>query len=73
MKEILSEIERWQRGGEAVVVPLTLPDCDETVRLVDLLQDDEGDVGPRGAVQVELDGYGYRWLRVMRPGTRRLL
>lgn len=79
---VLAHRSTWDDGSmvmlhnlspEAVVVPLTLPDCDETVRLVDLLQDDECDVGPRGAVQVELDGYGYRWLRVMRPGTRRLL
>jgi trehalose synthase len=60
-------------GPEAVVVPITVADCDETVRLVDLLQDGGCAVGAKGTVEVELAGYGYRWLRVVRPGSRRLL
>ncbi|KQY46225.1 alpha-amylase family protein [Cellulomonas sp. Root137] len=60
-------------GTEAVVVPLRLDDCDETVRLVDLLQDGSCTIDARGATEVELEGYGYRWLRVIREGDRRLL
>jgi len=60
-------------GAEPVVVPLRLADCDESVRLVDLLQDGGCAVDARGAVEVDLDGYGYRWLRVVREGDRRLL
>jgi trehalose synthase len=46
---------------------------DQDVRLVDLLQDGETPVGPDGRVEIELPAYGYRWLRVVRPGARRLL
>ncbi|MFP3713670.1 alpha-amylase family protein [Puerhibacterium sp. TATVAM-FAB25] len=60
-------------GPEPVVVPLRLDDCDEGVRLVDLLADDAYDVAADGGAEVALDAYGYRWLRVVRPGSRRLL
>src|SRR5918997_3873948 len=30
-------------------------------------------VGEGGTVQLTLDGYGYRWLRVVGPDSRRLL
>jgi trehalose synthase len=46
---------------------------DEPVRLVDLLADGACEVGADGRVEVELPAYGYRWLRVVRPGSRRLL
>ncbi len=29
-------------------------------------------VGEDGAVEVALDGYGYRWLRLVEEGSRRL-
>lgn len=60
-------------GPESVTVPLHLPDTDERCRLVDLLQDDEHHPDARGRLDVELDGYGYRWLRVVHPDSRRLL
>jgi glycosidase len=60
-------------GPEPAMVPLQLDDCDETVHLVDLLQDGSCTIDARGAVEVELDGYGYRWLRVVRENDRRLL
>ncbi|KQT01994.1 alpha-amylase family protein [Cellulomonas sp. Leaf395] len=60
-------------GTEPVMVPLRLADCDDTVQLVDLLQDGSCTIDARGATEVELDGYGYRWLRVVREGDRRLL
>jgi trehalose synthase len=56
---------------EARSVPLTLPDTDAL--LLDLLEKGTTEVGPDGAVEVAIEGYGYRWLRVHRPGDRRLL
>ena len=46
---------------------------DEPVRLVDLLEDGACTVDPDGRVELELPAYGYRWLRVVQPGSRRLL
>ncbi|MDT0166209.1 alpha-amylase family protein [Actinotalea sp. AC32] len=60
-------------GSEPVVVPLRLPDqVDGDHRLVDLLEDGEVRVGGDGRVDVPLDGYGYRWLRLTEPGSRAL-
>jgi trehalose synthase len=60
-------------GGEAAVARGTLAGLDDTFRLVDLLGDNEAvDVGPNGAVTIPLDGYGYRWLRVLGPSGKRL-
>ncbi len=58
---------------EPLTVPLALAGCDETSRLLDLLAPGDCEVGPDGAVSLALDGYGYRWLRVHRPGDRRLV
>lgn len=50
-----------------------LPDPKGSYRLVDLLVDGSvTPVGDRGAVSVTLDGYGYRWLRVLAEGEKRL-
>ncbi len=59
-------------GPESVVVPLTLDDDEEGTLLVDLLQEGECRLDERRRVELALDGYGYRWLRVQRPGDRRL-
>jgi hypothetical protein len=58
---------------EPRTVPLTLADCDSTHRLVDLLQDGSTPVSDKGRVELALDGYGYRWLRVVAEGSRRLV
>jgi len=60
-------------GSEAVRVPLQLLDTDEDWRLIDLLQDEQHTPDAKGRLEIELDGYGYRWLRVVQPGSRRLL
>ncbi len=60
-------------GPEPAMVPLDLPDCDDAVRLVDLLADESWELDEKGRAEVELDAYGYRWLRVVRPGSRRIL
>jgi glycosidase len=59
-------------GPDAVTVPFTLPDTDPDCELVDLLQLGSVNPGEKGQTEVQLDGYGYRWLRVTRPGDRRL-
>jgi hypothetical protein len=61
-------------AAEPVTVPLHLPDLDADVTLVDLLQDDTTTTcDEAGHLEVALPGYGYRWLRVVRPGSRRLV
>jgi len=58
---------------EPVVVPIDVSDLAPETRLVDLLEDGECVVGEKGTAEVELPGYGYRWLRVSMPESRRLL
>ncbi len=59
-------------GPAPVTVPLTLPG-DSNAQLHDLLGGGGmTDVGDDGTVELSLDGYGYRWLRVQHPGERRL-
>lgn len=57
---------------EGRTVPLRLPDCDESYRLEDLLTTGHTSVGQSGAVELELEGYGYRWLRLMSEDSHRL-
>ena len=60
-------------AAQGCSVSLTLGDCPPGTTLVDLLS-----VGPpievsdRGAAEITLEGYGYRWLRVVGPDSRRL-
>lgn len=49
-----------------------LPDEPEGTRLVDLLGSDRIPLDERGGVQLEVPAYGYRWLRVSRPGDGRV-
>jgi hypothetical protein len=49
-----------------------LDGCPPGSRLVDLLCDGVTDLDDRGAVEMTLEGYGFRWLRVARLGERRL-
>ncbi|MCU1678736.1 MAG: treS [Frankiales bacterium] len=60
-------------GAEPVSVPLRLTGCSEASRLVDLLADGSTDVDAKGRADLTLEPYGYRWLRVVQPGQRRLL
>jgi glycosidase len=86
-RAVLAHRCRWGDGdmvalhnlsAEPRQVPLTLDGTDgregkdAPVRLVDLLADGDTEVGPGGRVEIDLDGFGYRWLRVCRPGDRRL-
>lgn len=58
-------------GPEPVTVPLRLPDLAGTV-LADLLCDGDTTVGGDGRADLLIESYGYRWLRVVRDGERRL-
>ncbi len=57
---------------EPLTVPLTIPDVDQPVVLADLLCDGEVKVGAGGDAELVLEGYGFRWLRVIGDGDRRL-
>lgn len=59
-------------GPDPVSVGLTIPDTDASTRVVDLLEGGEVVLSDSGAAEFELGGYGYRWLRVIEPGSRRL-
>jgi hypothetical protein len=54
-------------------VPLALDGCDSSHHLVDLLEDGaDFPLDDRGRCDVALEGYGYRWLRLMSKDSRRL-
>jgi len=60
-------------GAEPTTVTLRLSGLDDTHRLVDLLRDGSLTVPTeKGVVELTLEGYGYRWLRVLAPGEKRL-
>jgi glycosidase len=79
---VLAHLCRWEDGSMVAVhnlgpepqtVPLTLEGCDSSHHLEDLLQDCSTPVTDKGTVELALEGYGYRWLRVVAEGSRRLL
>jgi glycosidase len=59
-------------GPDACQVPLRLRDEPEGTVLVDQLCDGTTELDAKGRAEVDLDGYGYRWLRLVRPADRRL-
>jgi hypothetical protein len=60
-------------GAEPRTVPLVLDGCGPSHVLEDLLVTQTTPLGDGGAVELALEGYGYRWLRVVAEGSRRLL
>jgi trehalose synthase len=60
-------------GSEPVQVAVRLDDCPPGTRLADLLQDGGAELDDLGWLELELGRYGHRWLRIVRPGDRRLL
>ncbi len=58
---------------DSCAVPLQLDDCDDSFRLADLLQDGSTPLDAKGCAEITLDGYGYRWLRVVSRDSRRLV
>jgi len=57
---------------EPLTVPLHLPGVEEGAVLADLLCDGEVSVGAKGVAELAVEGYGFRWLRVMDSDERRL-
>ena len=60
-------------GPSAVRVPVTIEDCGSSYRLVDLLAEGSTTLDGAGSATLDLDGYGYRWLRLVGPHSRRLV
>lgn len=60
-------------GPERRKVPIKLDDCDDRCRLMDLLRGGTTPLDRSGKADLDLDGYGYRWLRIIKPGDRRLI
>jgi|KBSSwiStaDraftv2_1062776.scaffolds.fasta_scaffold01401_14 trehalose synthase len=55
-------------AAEGCLVPIEIADLPKGSILVDLLNDlEEIELDPHGRVEVDLEPYGYRWLRVKRP------
>ncbi|MGY2128210.1 alpha-amylase family protein [Blastococcus sp. SYSU DS0617] len=80
--EVLAHLCTWDDGAlvalhnlssEPRTVPLVLEGCGPDHRLADLLRAGSTDVGDGGRVELQLDGYGYRWLRVVGADSRRLV
>lgn len=59
-------------GSEAHTVPLTLERIHPESRVVDLFHDHVLTPDGKGRLDVPLEGYGHRWLRVVSPGDKRL-
>src|SRR3954453_16287952 len=79
---VLAHLCSWEDGAlvalhnlsaEPRTVPLTLEGCDSTHRLVDLLMTGDKPLSDKGTAEIALDGYGYRWLRVVAADSRRLV
>jgi glycosidase len=79
---VLAHLCSWDDGAlvalhnlspEPAVVPVALDGCGAEHLLADLLVEGTTPLDERGRADVPLEGYGYRWLRVVAPGTRRLL
>ncbi|HEU5484285.1 MAG TPA: trehalose synthase, partial [Microlunatus sp.] len=60
-------------GDEAHVVPVQLDRLAPDTVLVDLLATGSIEVDSRGRCEITVGPYGYRWLRVTEPGSRRLV
>ncbi|HLM04273.1 MAG TPA: alpha-amylase family protein [Blastococcus sp.] len=80
--EVLAHLCTWDDGSlvalhnlgaEPRTVSLTLEGCDSSHRLADLLRSAETPLSDRGKVEIPLEGYGYRWLRVVAQDSRRLV
>jgi trehalose synthase len=59
-------------SSDSCKVPLQIEDCDPECTLVDLLQEGVTELDEQGRAEIALDGYGYRWLRVMPKESRRM-
>ncbi|MCV2491508.1 alpha-amylase family protein [Geodermatophilus sp. YIM 151500] len=81
-REVLAHLCTWDDGALVAVhnlgpeprtVPLAIDDCGAQHSLVDLLGQGSTRLSEKGEVELPLEGYGYRWLRVVADGSRRLV
>jgi trehalose synthase len=79
---VLAHLREWEDGTMVAVhnlgpeprtVPLVLDGCDATHRLADLLRDESTPLSDKGEAELQLEGYGFRWLRVVAQDSRRLV
>jgi trehalose synthase len=79
---VLAHLCSWDDGAlvalhnlaaEPRTVPIALEGCDSSHRLVDLLTTGDTTLTDKGTAEIPLDGYGYRWLRVVAADSRRLV
>jgi trehalose synthase len=59
-------------GPDPLTVPMHFPDYDEGTTLADLLCDGETALPANGRIELPIEGYGFRWLRIVHQGDRRL-
>jgi glycosidase len=59
-------------SSEPASIRIRVADEPEDAVLSDLLETGTTELSARGHVTLDLEGYGFRWLRVLRPGDRRL-
>jgi trehalose synthase len=71
-KDDASTVALHNLAAEPCAVPIRLPDVDAGTKLVDQLCDGITELDEKGRAEVQLEGYGYRWLRVSAPEDRRL-
>jgi len=55
-------------SGRAVCAHVTVDDHAELAGIVDLFTTTDPEPGPDGRLEVDLEPYGFRWLRLLRPG-----
>ena len=56
-------------GADSCIVPIQLEEAPPGSVLVDLLDDlSRHELNADGRIDMHLDAYGYRWLRLLRPG-----
>jgi len=61
-------------GADGCLVPIQLTDVPKGAKLVDLLDGlSEHELDGQGRVELDLDAYGYRWLRLVRPGDEPII
>jgi len=79
--EVLAHQCTWGDGAliavhnlspEPLAVPLRVADLEGGAELVDLLERGTTQLDKNGYAEILLDGYGFRWLRIVRPDSRRL-
>ena len=55
-------------SGQAVSTHVTVEDHAQLAGVIDLFRPADPELGPGGRLEVELEPYGFRWLRLLRPG-----